>query len=255
MLFGDISSCVIILPSSFSLTTNIMFFLLRCLFVQLLVIQVIEKLRKHKFCFICFISVCKSDICTKRQRDDSKFPIFGYKFATYMKYFVVDAFAQEPFGGNPAGVVLLGGNVPFPEGSLMVKIAAELRYSETAFVQQNGPAEFTVRYFTPAAEVDLCGHATIATFSVLRDEGIVPPGTVCCNHTLAGDLEVIVGEQIMMQMAPPQVVGVVEDIATLHKIMNSRIQIQSAAVQQTPSRNHFYRSSRYHLPGCKYQRS
>ena len=163
---------------------------------------------------------------------NSKFPIFGYKFATYMKYFVVDAFAQEPFGGNPAGVVLLGGNVQFPEDSLMVKIAAELRYSETAFVQQNGPAEFTVRYFTPAAEVDLCGHATIATFSVLRDEGIVPSGTICCNHTLAGDLEVIVGEQIMMQMAPPQVVGAVEDIATLHKIMNSRIQIQSAAVQQ-----------------------
>ncbi len=136
-----------------------------------------------------------------------------------MKYFVVDAFAQEPFGGNPAGVVLLGENVPFPADVLMVKIAAELRYSETAFVQQNGPAEFTVRYFTPAAEVDLCGHATIATFSVLRDEGIVPAGTVCCNHTLAGDLEVIVGEQIMMQMAPPVVLGTVEDMSRLHKIM------------------------------------
>ncbi len=137
-----------------------------------------------------------------------------------MRYFVADAFAQEPFGGNPAGVVLLGENVPFPADGLMVKIAAELRYSETAFVQQNGLAEFTVRYFTPASEVDLCGHATIATFSVLRNEGIVPPGTVCSNHTLAGDLEVIVGKNIMMQMAPPVVLGTIEDTGCLHSIMN-----------------------------------
>ena len=89
-----------------------------------------------------------------------------------MRYFTVDAFAQEPFGGNPAGVVLLNGNTPFPEDEIMRKIAAEMRYSETAFVQQNGPEEFTVRYFTPAAEVDLCGHATIAAFSVLREERI-----------------------------------------------------------------------------------
>lgn len=138
-----------------------------------------------------------------------------------MKYFVVDAFAQEPFGGNPAGVVLLGENVPFPADGLMVKIAAELRYSETAFVQQNGPAEFTVRYFTPAAEVDLCGHATIAAFSVLRDEGIVQPGNVCLNHSLAGDLQVIVSEQIMMQMAPPVVVGTVSDTGRLDAIMRA----------------------------------
>lgn len=142
-----------------------------------------------------------------------------------VKYFVVDAFANEPFGGNPAGVVLLGGG-GIPAEETMIKIAAELRYSETAFVQQNGPAEFTVRYFTPAAEVDLCGHATIASFSVLRDEKIVPPGTKCINHTLAGDLEVIVGEEIMMQMAAPQVIGAVEDTARLNRVMG--------AAQNTP---------------------
>ena len=142
-----------------------------------------------------------------------------------MRYFVVDAFANEPFGGNPAGVVLLGEG-GFPAEETMIKIAAELRYSETAFVQQNGPAEFTVRYFTPAAEVDLCGHATIASFSVLRDEKIVPTGTKCTNHTLAGDLEVIVGEEIMMQMATPQVLGAVEDIDRLHQVMG--------ATQNTP---------------------
>ena len=136
-----------------------------------------------------------------------------------MRYFTVDAFTDSPFGGNPAGVVLLEENASFPEKSLMIKVAGELRYSETAFVQQNGQAEFTVRYFTPVDEVDLCGHATIASFCVLRDEGIVPQGTVCMNHTLAGDLEVIVGEEVMMQMATPQVMDKEVDWEQLCKIM------------------------------------
>lgn len=105
-----------------------------------------------------------------------------------MKYFIVDAFTSEAFGGNPAGVVLLGKNGQFPDDELMRLVAAELRYSETAFVRQDGPCEFTVRYFTPASEVDLCGHATIATFGLLRQEGVVADGAVCMNHTLAGDL-------------------------------------------------------------------
>ena len=107
----------------------------------------------------------------------------------------------------------------FPPEEQMLKVAAELRYSETAFVQQNGPTEFTLRYFTPKSEVDLCGHATIASFGVLFSKGIVPEGTRCLNHTLAGDLEVIVGEQVMMQMAIPRVVEVPIDIALLHRIM------------------------------------
>ena len=137
-----------------------------------------------------------------------------------MNYFIVDAFTSEPFGGNPAGVVLLGQGGAFPPDELMLKVAAELRYSETAFVQQQGPAEFTLRYFTPKGEVDLCGHATIASFGVLFSQGIVPEGTRCLNHTLAGDLDVIVGEQVMMQMAPPRVVEVTIDIPRLCRIMS-----------------------------------
>ena len=136
-----------------------------------------------------------------------------------MKYFVVDAFSDKPFGGNPAGVVLLGEGAQFTEDKLMQQVAAELRYSETAFVQQNGPAEFTVRYFTPCSEVDLCGHATIATFGLLRHEGIIADGTTCRNHTLAGDLDVRVGEQVMMQMAEPQVIVPFIDVDYLHDIM------------------------------------
>ena len=69
-----------------------------------------------------------------------------------MKYYIVDAFTDQPFGGNPAGVVLRDGN-SFPSERLMLQIAAELRYSETAFVRQDSEKEFTVRYFTPMAEV------------------------------------------------------------------------------------------------------
>ena len=139
-----------------------------------------------------------------------------------MRYFTVDAFAQEPFGGNPAGVVLIEKEGNFPDDEIMRKIAAEMKYSETAFVQQNGPHEFTVRYFTPAAEVELCGHATIASFSVLREEGIVPEGTTCTNHTKAGDLEVIVGKKILMEMATPKIIGEIEDTGLLEQIMNSK---------------------------------
>lgn len=138
-----------------------------------------------------------------------------------MKYYIVDAFTRSPFGGNPAGVVLLKRD--FPDNQLMQQVAAELRYSETAFVRQDGPSEFTVRYFTPAGEVDLCGHATIATFGVLRQEGIVSDGTTCMNHTLAGDLEVNIGEQVMMQMAAPRAIDKAIDIDRLGHIMNSKV--------------------------------
>ena len=134
-------------------------------------------------------------------------------------FYIVDAFTSEAFGGNPAGVVLLGQNHDFPSDKLMLLVAAELRYSETAFVQQNGPTEFTVRYFTAEGEVPLCGHATIATFGVLRHEGMVSDGAVCRNHTLAGDLKVMIGEQVMMQMATPQWIDRHVDADRLHTIM------------------------------------
>ena len=135
------------------------------------------------------------------------------------RYYIVDAFTSEAFGGNPAGVVFLGTDEAFPCDELMRQVAAELRYSETAFVQQNGPDEFTVRYFTPEGEVSLCGHATIATFGVMRQEGMISNGAVCLNHTLAGDLEVKSGEVVMMQMATPQWVNKQVDANRLHTIM------------------------------------
>ena len=143
-----------------------------------------------------------------------------------MKYYIVDAFTDVAFGGNPAGVVLLDNGAPFPEDKLMQQVAAELRFPETAFVQQNGPDEFTVRYFTPCSEVDLCGHATIATFGLMTNQGIIQPGAVCRNHTLAGELEVKVNEKVMMQMAQPKVIVPLLDVEYLHDIMSGMNKIE-----------------------------
>lgn len=82
----------------------------------------------------------------------------------------VDAFTQEPFRGNPAAVCVLG---TFFEDATLGAIAREMNLSETAFVVPlvNG---FHLRWFTPVAEVDLCGHATLATAHVLwQHQGVV----------------------------------------------------------------------------------
>jgi PhzF family phenazine biosynthesis protein len=78
--------------------------------------------------------------------------------------FQVDAFTEEPFAGNPAAVCVLEG--PAPE-RWMRAVAAEMNLSETAFVVPAGPGRFGLRWFTPTVEVDLCGHATLATAHVL----------------------------------------------------------------------------------------
>ncbi len=78
----------------------------------------------------------------------------------------VDAFTEQPFKGNPAGVCLL--QMPL-EQEMMQSIAAEMNLSETAFVYPYGttPNSYYIRYFTPSTEVELCGHATLATAKVL----------------------------------------------------------------------------------------
>ncbi|MCQ2551607.1 MAG: PhzF family phenazine biosynthesis protein [Clostridia bacterium] len=138
-----------------------------------------------------------------------------------MKFLIVDAFTETLFGGNPAGVVIL--DKDFPSDETMVKAAAELRYSETAFIQQVNDREFNIRYFTPAAEVDLCGHATIASFVSLLHEGIIKDNESYVNHTLAGDLEIVVKDGfVMMEMATPKKIGEIKDrekIDELYKIM------------------------------------
>lgn len=133
-----------------------------------------------------------------------------------MTYYILDAFTNQPFGGNPAGLVLLNSE-SFPEEKLMLQIAAELRYSETAFIRRDSEKEFTIRYFTPKAEVDLCGHATIASFVLLHHEGLA--SGECWCHTKAGDLTIEAGEKVMMQMATPRIVSTIENTDELYKVL------------------------------------
>ncbi len=79
-------------------------------------------------------------------------------------YYHVDAFTDELFAGNPAGVCILSA---FLADSIMQKIAAENRNSETAFVVPRADGDFDLRWFTPVVEDDLCGHATLASAYVL----------------------------------------------------------------------------------------
>src|SRR4051794_19487254 len=79
----------------------------------------------------------------------------------------VDAFAHNAFGGNPAAVCVM--EAP-REDSWMASVAMEMNLSETAFLNPEGDGTFRLRWFTPAIEVDLCGHATLASAHVLWTE-------------------------------------------------------------------------------------
>jgi predicted PhzF superfamily epimerase YddE/YHI9 len=96
----------------------------------------------------------------------------------------VDAFANRPFGGNPAAVCVL------PEARderWMQDVAREMNLAETAFLHpENGG--YRLRWFTPAVEVALCGHATIASAHVLWEEGHLPAGRQARFHTQSGEL-------------------------------------------------------------------
>ena len=155
-------------------------------------------------------------------------PIFTTRIKLFMRYYIVDAFTDRPFWGNPAGVVLLGEEA-FPDESLMIKIAAELRFSETAFVQRLSATEYHLRYFTPKAEVELCGHATIATFSLLHSLGIAEGECRC--RTLAGDLCIEVGEKVLMQMSAPRIVKTIADIVPIYRALGINGYIPSLPVQ------------------------
>lgn len=98
--------------------------------------------------------------------------------------FQVDAFTNKPFAGNPAAVCVTSEPC---ESSWMQSVAREMNLSETAFVRQCEDG-FELRWFTPAIEVDLCGHATLATAHILWQERIVPRSEPARFHTRSGVL-------------------------------------------------------------------
>ena len=98
--------------------------------------------------------------------------------------FQVDAFTEEPFKGNPAGVCLLRGPA---DADWMQKVAAEMNLAETAFPLPEGDG-FRLRWFTPKVEVKLCGHATLATAHILWERGVLPRNREARFETLSGRL-------------------------------------------------------------------
>lgn len=139
----------------------------------------------------------------------------------------VDAFSDVPFGGNPAGVVP---NAVGLNDKQMLTIAREMNLSETAFIfpLEDNTADYEVRFFTPTQEVDLCGHATIATFFSLASKGVIT-GTndvkIIKQKTKAGILPVELYfkdnkiHSVMMTQAKPKFVFNVENISELADIM------------------------------------
>lgn len=122
-----------------------------------------------------------------------------------MKAFVMDAFSEKVFSGNQAGVVLA--DRPISDRTMQA-IAAEFKHSETAFVfpRENAGDAVKIRYFTPAGEVELCGHATIASFALLRKLELITDGDTLAD-TKAGMLNITAnGERIWMDMAEPRLV-------------------------------------------------
>jgi PhzF family phenazine biosynthesis protein len=99
-----------------------------------------------------------------------------------VRMFLVDAFTDGPFSGNPAGVCLPGRPV---DQAWMQAVAAEMNQAETAFLQPRSDG-WELRWFTPTMEVDLCGHATLAAAHVLWSEQLLPAGEAARFHTRSG---------------------------------------------------------------------
>ena len=96
----------------------------------------------------------------------------------------VDAFTAQPFAGNPAAVCILPAA---KDATWMQHVAREMNLAETAFLQRRGDGrDFDLRWFTPAVEVDLCGHATLASAHVLWETGQLAVAEVARFHTRSG---------------------------------------------------------------------
>ena len=99
-----------------------------------------------------------------------------------LKITQVDAFTSKPFAGNPAAVCVLPES---KDAAWMQSVAMEMNLAETAFLVRRADG-FDLRWFTPAVEVKLCGHATVASAHVLWEDGHLPPGEQARFHTLSG---------------------------------------------------------------------
>lgn len=105
----------------------------------------------------------------------------------YHQIFTVDSFSNKPFAGNPAGVCILADPI---DDDLQRLIARELNLSETAFLLDQGD-HYGLRWFTPAVEIDLCGHATLASAHIIWQEGLRSTSETLKFQTRSGLLQAV----------------------------------------------------------------
>ena len=134
-----------------------------------------------------------------------------------MIYYVIDAFTNKKFGGNPAGVVIHES----ADEQFMQAFAAEVRFSETAFIKRIDSKTFEIRFFTPNTEVDLCGHATIAAFKALLHQQMVQDNTTYYMKTAAGTLPVEIHQSIItMEQGEPLLGATIENVDELAELFH-----------------------------------
>jgi len=133
---------------------------------------------------------------------------------------IIDAFTDRPFGGNPAAVCLL--ESPTDDAGWMQRVAVEMNLSETAFVAPQ-PEAYSLRWFTPATEVELCGHATLASAHALWEEGIAAPQDPIRFDTLSGRLEARLTAGAVQLDFPDEAAGEIEQPAELDAILKTPI--------------------------------
>ncbi len=129
----------------------------------------------------------------------------------------IDAFTEERFRGNPAAVCILNGWLP---DAMLQNIAAENNLAETAFVvEKNGGVE--LRWFTPAIEVDLCGHATLATAYTFK-EHLDYKGDEITFRTKSGALKVVYGGDIMSMFFPRRPAVPFPEVSEISEALRAR---------------------------------
>ena len=136
------------------------------------------------------------------------------------KIYQVDAFAKQIFSGNPAAVCPLDKWLP---DQLMQKIAMENNLAETAFYVKEGD-QFTIRWFTPAVEVDLCGHATLAAAFVLFDKEGYEGDTINFHSPRGGPLTVSKNQNLLSLNFPADIIEPAHLTTDLKALFNQQPQ-------------------------------
>lgn len=135
-----------------------------------------------------------------------------------MKYYVVDAFAENIFTGNPAGICVLD---DYLNDDIMQKIASENNLPETAFIIKENES-YRIRWFTPKYEIDLCGHATLASAFIIHN--FIEKGIDEIKfQSMSGELKVSCKDDIYTLDFPTRVPKKIENIEELKDIIGTNI--------------------------------